>query len=78
MTACGAGQEVEVVRVSDANPDILRFLADRGIVVGSALKVVAPMTTTGLMTIRHRGSDIELSAPIATAIHVVADVLRTD
>jgi len=70
LSACASGDTVSVVRVSDASPDILRFLAARRIAVGSTLRVVAAMSATGLMSIEHRDGLIELSGPIATAIHV--------
>lgn len=70
LSACRAGQEVAVVRVSDEQPDILTFLSDHGIGLGSALTVDRPLSATGLMGVHHGGNAIELSRPIATAIHV--------
>lgn len=70
LSACGAGTTVRIARVSDANPDILRFLTERGIAVGSTIQVEVPMSGTGLMSIRYDEDRIELSTPIATAIHV--------
>ncbi|WP_034647176.1 metal-dependent transcriptional regulator [Corynebacterium sputi] len=70
LTSCRDTETVRVARVSDANPAILRFLSDRNITVGSDLEVITPMSTTGLMTIRHADTTIELSTVIATAIHV--------
>ena len=64
------GAEVRVVRVSDSNPDILRFLTDHGIAIGSRLDVLSGLSGTGLMAVRHEDREIELSAPIAEAIHV--------
>lgn len=70
LTRCEIGQTVQVVRVSDTNPDVLRFLADRGIRVGSTLQIVTPMTATGLMTVQSEDQAIEMSLPIAGAVHV--------
>lgn len=71
LTACASGQEVRVMRVSDTNPDILRFLSERGIGLGTELRVTASMSTTGLMRV-GRGEDVfELSGPIARAVHVM-------
>ena len=64
------GTGVRVVRVSDSNPDILRFLTEHGIAIGARLEVLSGLSGTGLMAIRHDGTDLELSAPIAEAIHV--------
>ena len=68
------GAEVRVVRVSDSNPDILRFLTDHGIAIGSRLDVLSGLSGTGLMAVRHEDREIELSAPIAEAIHVTTAI----
>ncbi len=65
-----AGIEVRVVRVSDSNPEILRFLADRGMAIGMRLEVLSGLSGMGLMTVGHEGIEVELSAPIAEAVHV--------
>lgn len=41
LAATGPGDQVTVERISDADPDLLRFFGDRGIVVGARLSVVA-------------------------------------
>ena len=65
-----AGAKVRVARVSDSNPEILRFLAERGIAIGTRLEVLSGLSGMGLMAVGHEGTEIELSAPIAEAIHV--------
>ncbi len=70
LSACKRGDLVRIVRVSDEEPDILRFLSTRQIALGATLQVDASMSATGLMTVRHNDDAIEFSAPIATAIHV--------
>lgn len=70
LSACQRGDLVRIVRVSDEEPDILRFLSTRQIALGATLQVDASMSATGLMTVRHNDDAIEFSAPIATAIHV--------
>ena len=69
LSTCETGELVRVVRVSDEQPDILKYLSDRRIAVGTTLRIDASMSATGLMRVRHNGDAIELSAPIATAIH---------
>ena len=64
------GSQVRVARVSDVNPDILRFLTGHGISIGTQLRVLSPLSGMGLMTVEHARSEIELSTPIAEAIHV--------
>lgn len=71
LSTVTSGDSVQVMRVSDENPEILRFLRDRGIGLGSTLRVSQALSGTGLMAIRHGEDEIQLSAPIATAIHVV-------
>ena len=70
MSHATAGTEVQVARVSDSNPEILRFLTERGIAIGTRLEVLSGLSGMGLMAVRHEGNEIELSAPIADAIHV--------
>ncbi|MGQ7297138.1 metal-dependent transcriptional regulator [Quadrisphaera sp. KR29] len=40
LTDCAAGELVRVVRISDARPDVLRWLAERGVVLDAELVVV--------------------------------------
>ena len=70
MSSVAAGTDVQVVRVSDANPDILRFLAERGIAIGTRLRVLSRLSGAGLMTVGLLETEVELSAPVAEAVHV--------
>ena len=74
LTSCATGELVRVIRASDANPDILRFLAEHQVGIGTVLRVTAAMSATGLMTVRRDDTAIELSAPIAMALHVAPAV----
>lgn len=69
LTAFGQGETVQVVRVSDASAEILRFLSQRGIGIGAVVHIEEAMSATGLMRVRCQGECVEFSAPIATAIH---------
>ncbi|AWT27081.1 Iron-dependent repressor IdeR [Corynebacterium provencense] len=71
LSSCVSGDSVQVVRVSDMNTDILRFLSGRGIGLGTTLVVEVEMSATGLMRVRHGERVAELSAPIAAAVLVV-------
>ncbi len=75
LSALGSGTDAAIVRVSDASPAILRFLSDRGIRLGTKLRVDTGMSATGLMTIAHGHDVLELSAPIAHAIYVAPSAL---
>lgn len=70
LSGCPEGEIVQVVRISDEEPDILKFLAGQQISLGSRLQVETAMSATGLMTVRHGTHTIQFSAPIASAIHV--------
>lgn len=46
-----AGETASVLRVSDHDPDLLRYLADLGVVVGTNWRVVAKRDFAGSMTV---------------------------
>lgn len=71
LSQFSAGESVRIIRVSDANPEILRFLTTRGVALQSVLHVVEPMSSMGLMSVRHGDDLIELSNPLALAIRAV-------
>lgn len=71
LSQFSAGESVRIIRVSDANPEILRFLTARGIALHAVLHIVAPMSSMGLMSVKHDDDLIEMSNPIALAIRAV-------
>ena len=64
----GAGGEF--VRISDADPDMLRYLAERGIALGAALEVVARQPFGGPLTVRIAGADHILGGRLAQSMRV--------
>lgn len=83
-TLAGAvvGSVVEVVRVDDRSPSILRYLADKQIAPGSRLRVVSAADQTGAVLLRRAqqdsggvdsGSAVELSTTAADTVWVRAD-----
>jgi len=61
------------VRVSDADPAMLRFLAERGIVPGTQLRVVERQPFDGPLTVKLNGGQEVLGAVLARAMRVRED-----
>ncbi|GGC33499.1 MULTISPECIES: metal-dependent transcriptional regulator [Brevibacterium] len=64
------GVEVEVVRVSDRSPELLRYLTDRGIVIGTKLQVRSISSAASAIAVRVGDENIELALDAADAIRV--------
>lgn len=64
------GLEVEVVRVSDRSPELLRYLTDRGIVIGTKLQVRSISSAASAIAVRVGDENIELAFDAADAIRV--------
>jgi DtxR family Mn-dependent transcriptional regulator len=64
------GETVAFVRVSDADPAMLRYLAERGIVPGVTLTVADRQPFGGPLTVRHSGGDYALGGQLAGAMRV--------
>jgi DtxR family transcriptional regulator, Mn-dependent transcriptional regulator len=64
------GETVAFVRVSDADPAMLRYLSERGIVPGVTLKVTDRQPFGGPLTVRHAGDDHPLGGQLAAAMRV--------
>jgi DtxR family Mn-dependent transcriptional regulator len=66
------GETVAFVRVSDADPAMLRYLSERGIVPGVTLKVLDRQPFGGTLTVRHTGGDHALGNQLAAAMRVAS------
>jgi DtxR family transcriptional regulator, Mn-dependent transcriptional regulator len=66
----GVGETVAFVRVSDADPAMLRYLSERGIVPGVTLQVTDRQPFGGPLTVRHTGGDHPLGGLLAAAMRV--------
>ncbi|TPW76693.1 metal-dependent transcriptional regulator [Schumannella sp. 10F1B-5-1] len=55
LAAVGSGVRVRVVRVADRHPEVLRYLSEKGVAVGTELVVVTAMDASGAMRVRHAG-----------------------
>ena len=64
------GLEVEVVRVSDRSPELLRYLTDRGIVIGTKLQVRSISSAASAIAVTVGDESIELALDAADAIRV--------
>jgi DtxR family Mn-dependent transcriptional regulator len=67
-----AGEQVAFVRVSDSEPDMLRYLADRGIAPGAVLTVSERQPFEGPITVRTPGGEHHLGHRLAAAMRVAA------
>ena len=66
----GAGDRGRFVRVSDSDPEMLRYLHDRGIAIGEALEVLDVQPFEGPLTVRF-GDDLHvLGGGLARAMRV--------
>ena len=64
------GETVAFVRVSDADPAMLRYLSDRGIAPGVTLTVADRQPFGGPLTVRHAGGEHALGGQLAAAMRV--------
>jgi len=67
------GRRVTFVRVSDADPEMLRFLAERGIVPGARLEVIERQPFDGPLYARAGDGVHVLGATLARAMRVSED-----
>jgi DtxR family Mn-dependent transcriptional regulator len=70
LDSLGAGESGRFSRVSDSNPEMLRYLESRGIGLGSDLQVVDRQPFDGPMTIRIAGDDHVLGGELLRAMRV--------
>jgi DtxR family transcriptional regulator, Mn-dependent transcriptional regulator len=64
------GARGRFVRVSDEDPAMLRYLADRGIALGEALEVLGRQPFGGPLTVRIAGSEHILGGLLAHSMRV--------
>jgi DtxR family Mn-dependent transcriptional regulator len=70
LHAMEPGDRGTFVRVSDANPDMLRFLSARGIAPGDTLEVVAKQPFDGPLSVRFGDTVQALGGDLARAMRV--------
>jgi len=59
-----------LVRVSDEDPEMLRYLADQGIALGDRLEVLARQPFGGPLTVRFPGGELAVGGALARAMRV--------
>ena len=70
LTELVAGDHAVFLRVSDSDPDMLRYLADRGIRPGQDLEVVEKQPFGGPLFVRIAGGEHALGGTLARAMRV--------
>ncbi len=79
LSDVATGAQVRVLRVSDRSPDILRYLSEHGIWVGTRLTVTGVNPAAAAVQISVGGVAVELGLPAADAVRVgpVREVAET-
>ena len=77
LWACGDGETGTVARISDADPEMLRYFTDVGINLDSRLRVVTRREFAGMISVAIQSAGggentVDLGSPAARAIWVVA------
>ena len=65
-----AGEEAVIVRVSDSDPEMLRYLTQLGIAIGDRVQMIEHQPFGGPCVVRIGGQDHALGTPIAHAIRI--------
>jgi DtxR family transcriptional regulator, Mn-dependent transcriptional regulator len=77
LWACGDGETATVARISDADPEMLRYFTSVGINLDSRLRVLARREFAGMISVAIESADgaettVDLGSPAARAVWVVA------
>lgn len=70
LAELGAGEGGRFTRVSDSNPEMLRYLSERGIAPGDDLELIGREPFGGPLTVRVAGRDHALGQQLAQAMRV--------
>jgi DtxR family Mn-dependent transcriptional regulator len=70
LAGAAAGTDVEILRVSDGDPALLQYLAERGLVPGARVEVIAVDELAGVLTLALDGTPCTLALATAAAITV--------
>jgi DtxR family Mn-dependent transcriptional regulator len=73
LEALAVGARGRFVRVSDADPEMLRYLEQRGIAIGSTVELVDRQPFDGPLTLRIGGADQLIGGSLARAMRVELD-----
>ena len=75
LAGLDAGARGHFVRVSDSDPEMLRYLAERGVALGDALEVLERQPFDGPLTVRFGDRLLTLGGALARAMRVELSVL---
>lgn len=70
LAAVAVGRRARIVRVSDSDPELLRYLAAQAIAVGDEVEVISQDPFDGPLAVRVGAATHALGSRIATAIRV--------
>lgn len=71
LTQVATGERVTVIRISDRHADVLRYLTDKRIVLGTTLTVIHHSLAAGALVVTIEGDRRELTAEAAAHVRVV-------
>ena len=75
LAGLDAGARGHFVRVSDSDPEMLRYLAERGVALGDELEVLERQPFDGPLTVRFGDRLLTLGGALARAMRVELSVL---
>jgi DtxR family Mn-dependent transcriptional regulator len=73
LAALEPGQQGTLVRVSDSNPDMLRYLTDQGIAIGDSVTMMDRQPFDGPCTVTIGSQLHSLGMPLARSMRVQRD-----
>lgn len=73
LASLNPGAEAIFVRVSDSDPDMLRFLSAQGISIGDRVEMIGKQPFGGPLIVRIAGGEHSLGLTLARAMHVSVD-----
>ncbi len=73
LESLAPGERGVFARVSDSNPEMLRFLAERGITLGERLQVIEKHPFDGPMFLRIANQEVVLGGTLAASMRIELD-----
>ena len=70
LSSCASKSKVRVARVTNQQPDFLRYLADNGLNLGSTITVESNSTEAGIVTAKVGRKQVSLGHPVAEQLLV--------